>query len=158
MDWIGLILSVVLGFAPMFVLAAMMYWLDRYEKEPKLLLGGSFVWGAIIAVIGALILQLMLGAGVMALTGSVAAEEITQAEHRGLGIRQGGLQRGRIIGARHHHPIRMRFQLGYAARAGGGQRELHTALRLHVLRQGQADVAAAHDRDPHRRPARFGRG
>jgi RsiW-degrading membrane proteinase PrsW (M82 family) len=60
----------------MFLLAAVLYWLDRYEKEPKLLLGGVFTWGAVVAVIGALIAQIILGESVLLLTGSAAAEEI----------------------------------------------------------------------------------
>ena len=30
------------GFVPMFIYAAFVNWLDRYEKEPKLLLGAAF--------------------------------------------------------------------------------------------------------------------
>lgn len=60
----------------MFFLAGFIYWLDRFEKEPKRLLGGVFSWGAIVAVIGALILQTALGQGVLKLTGSQALEEI----------------------------------------------------------------------------------
>lgn len=74
-DVIGFIAAAVLGFVPMFFLAAILYWLDRYEKEPKLLLGGVFVWGAVVAVIGALITQIVLGESVLALTGSSAVEE-----------------------------------------------------------------------------------
>jgi hypothetical protein len=33
------------GFVPMFLFAAFVNWLDRYEKEPKLLLGAAFVLG-----------------------------------------------------------------------------------------------------------------
>lgn len=75
----GFLLSILLGFLPMFLLAVFIYWLDRYEKEPKLLLGGVFSWGAIIAVIGALLLQIMLGQSVLALTGSTAVEEIVSS-------------------------------------------------------------------------------
>jgi RsiW-degrading membrane proteinase PrsW (M82 family) len=60
----------------MLFLAGIIYWLDRYEKEPRLLLGGVFGWGAIVAVIGALALQIFLGQGVLMLTGSEALEEI----------------------------------------------------------------------------------
>lgn len=60
----------------MFFLAGIIYWLDRYEKEPKILLGAVFGWGAIVAVVGALILQMMLGQGVLILTGSEALEEV----------------------------------------------------------------------------------
>ncbi len=72
----GFFLSAVFGFVPMFLLAAIIYWLDRYEKEPKALLGGVFSWGAIVAVIGALVLQILLGQGVLMLTGSEALEEM----------------------------------------------------------------------------------
>lgn len=72
---VGFLLSVVCGFLPMFFLAGLIYWLDRYEKEPKLLLGGVFGWGAIVAVMGALVLQIVLGQSVLLLTGSEAVEE-----------------------------------------------------------------------------------
>jgi RsiW-degrading membrane proteinase PrsW (M82 family) len=75
-DLVGFFLSVVCGFVPMFFLAGVMFWLDRYEKEPKYLLGGVFGWGAVVAVIGALVLQIVLGQGVLLLTGSEALEEI----------------------------------------------------------------------------------
>jgi protease PrsW len=75
----GLFLSVLCGFVPMFFLAGFIYWLDRYEKEPKRLLGAVFGWGAVVAVIGALILQIILGQGVLFLTGSQALEEIAGA-------------------------------------------------------------------------------
>lgn len=45
----GLILSLFLGVIPAFVYAMFVYWLDRYEKEPILLLGGVFIWGAVVA-------------------------------------------------------------------------------------------------------------
>ncbi len=73
---IGFILSVVLGFVPMLFLAGIIYWLDRYEKEPKVLLGGVFSWGAIVAVIGALVLQIILGQSILFLTGSKMLEEV----------------------------------------------------------------------------------
>ncbi len=72
----GFLLSVLCGFLPMLFLAALIYWLDRYEKEPKLLLGGVFSWGAIVAVLGALVLQVALGESVIAMTGSEAIEEV----------------------------------------------------------------------------------
>src|ERR1043165_6767585 len=63
------------GFVPMFVYAAFVNWLDRYEKEPKLLLGAAFVWGAVIAAGGAFILNTAFGIGIYALTGSEGAAE-----------------------------------------------------------------------------------
>ncbi|HSO27846.1 MAG TPA: PrsW family intramembrane metalloprotease [Anaerolineales bacterium] len=73
----GLFLSLFFGFVPMFVYAAFIYWLDRYEKEPKLLLGGVFLWGAFVASAGAFLINTTLGVGVYALTGSDAATELT---------------------------------------------------------------------------------
>src|ERR1044072_1968155 len=62
--------SLFFGFVPMFMFAAFVNWLDRYEKEPKLLLGGAFLWGAVIAAGGAFILNTAFGIGIYALTGS----------------------------------------------------------------------------------------
>ncbi|MEW6287881.1 MAG: PrsW family intramembrane metalloprotease [Chloroflexota bacterium] len=63
------------GFVPMFVFAAFVYWLDRYEKEPKLLLGAAFMWGVVIAGGGAYILNTAFGIGIYILTGSEGAAD-----------------------------------------------------------------------------------
>ena len=63
------------GFVPMFMFAAFVNWLDRYEKEPKLLLGAAFVWGMVIAAGGAFILNTAFGIGIYALTGSEGVAE-----------------------------------------------------------------------------------
>jgi RsiW-degrading membrane proteinase PrsW (M82 family) len=67
--------SFFFGFAPMFLFAAFVNWLDRFEKEPKLLLGAAFMWGVIIAGGGAYILNTAFGIGIYALTGSVGVAE-----------------------------------------------------------------------------------
>src|SRR5512145_1933534 len=64
------------GFVPMFMFAAFVNWLDRYEKEPKLLLGAAFVWGVVIAGGGAYILNTAFGVGIYVMTGSEAAAEV----------------------------------------------------------------------------------
>jgi len=69
------LVSLFFGFVPMFMFAAFVNWLDRYEKEPKLLLGAAFVWGAVIAAGGAFILNTAFGIGIYALTGSEGAAE-----------------------------------------------------------------------------------
>ena len=66
----GLIVSLFFGFVPMFLFAAFVYWLDRYEKEPKLLLGAAFFWGVIIAAGGAFIVNTVFGIGIFYATGS----------------------------------------------------------------------------------------
>ena len=63
------------GFVPMFLLAAFVNWLDRYEKEPKLLLGAAFLWGVIVAGGGAYVLNTIFGIGIYVLTGSEGAAE-----------------------------------------------------------------------------------
>jgi RsiW-degrading membrane proteinase PrsW (M82 family) len=63
------------GFVPMFLFAVFINWLDRYEKEPKLLLGAAFVWGVVIAGGGAYIINTVLGIGIYVMTGSEGAAE-----------------------------------------------------------------------------------
>jgi RsiW-degrading membrane proteinase PrsW (M82 family) len=67
--------SLFFGFVPMFMFAVLVNWLDRYEKEPKLLLGAAFLWGVVIAGGGAFILNTAFGIGIYALTGSEGAAE-----------------------------------------------------------------------------------
>ncbi len=71
------LLSIFFGFVPMFFFAAFVYWLDRYEKEPKILLGGVFIWGAIIAAGAAFIINTVLGMGVYLFTNSEAVTDLT---------------------------------------------------------------------------------
>jgi RsiW-degrading membrane proteinase PrsW (M82 family) len=59
----------------MFLFAMFVNWLDRYEKEPKLLLGAAFIWGVVIAGGGAYILNTAFGLCIYALTGSEGAAE-----------------------------------------------------------------------------------
>ena len=70
------LLAVFLSFVPALGCAAFVYWLDRYEKEPKLLLGLVFGWGAVVAVIGAIVAQLALGGAVTAISGSEKAADV----------------------------------------------------------------------------------
>jgi RsiW-degrading membrane proteinase PrsW (M82 family) len=69
---LGVILSVLFSFLPMLVFAYVVYWTDRYEKEPALLLGGVFLWGAIVAAGAAFIVNSFLGLGIYFFTGSQA--------------------------------------------------------------------------------------
>jgi RsiW-degrading membrane proteinase PrsW (M82 family) len=71
-----LVLSVLLSFVPALFCAAFVYWIDRYEKEPRLLVGAVFFWGAVVAVLGALVSQLLLGGVVYLATGSEAAADL----------------------------------------------------------------------------------
>ena len=50
----------VLGIAPMVSYALILWWLDRYEKEPLGLLAAAFLWGAIPAVVFSLTTESVL--------------------------------------------------------------------------------------------------
>lgn len=73
----GLLLSIFFGFVPMFLFAAFIYWLDPYEKEPRKLLIGVFFWGALVAAGGAFIINTAMGVGILFITGSEGATELT---------------------------------------------------------------------------------
>ncbi len=72
----ALLVSLFLGFVPMFLFAAIVYWFDRYEKEPKILLGAVFFWGVIIAAGGAFIINTVFGIGIFLATNSEVAAEL----------------------------------------------------------------------------------
>ncbi|MBM3126722.1 MAG: PrsW family intramembrane metalloprotease [Chloroflexi bacterium] len=71
--------SLFFGFVPMFFFAAFVFWLDRYEKEPRILLGAAFFWGVVIAAGGAFILNTLFGIGIFLATNSEAAAEFGTA-------------------------------------------------------------------------------
>jgi RsiW-degrading membrane proteinase PrsW (M82 family) len=75
----ALLVSIFMGFVPMFLYGLFVYWLDRYEKEPKALLGGAFIWGVVIAGGGAFIINTVLGIGIYVLTDSEVAAEFATA-------------------------------------------------------------------------------
>ncbi len=75
----GFLLSLVLGFVPMFFFAWLVYLLDRYEKEPSRLLGGVFLWGAIVAAGSAFVINSLLGLEIYLFTGSENASNLTTA-------------------------------------------------------------------------------
>ncbi|MBN1813813.1 MAG: PrsW family intramembrane metalloprotease, partial [Anaerolineae bacterium] len=59
-----------LSFVPMLLYAAVLWWLDRYEKEPIGLLSVAFLWGAVPSIILALIMQIVLDVPLMAIQDS----------------------------------------------------------------------------------------
>lgn len=54
------IVSVVAGIVPMLIYPFILYWFDRYEKEPLGMLLAVFVWGFVPSAIFALITQVIL--------------------------------------------------------------------------------------------------
>ena len=71
----GLIASGFIGFATALLFAYILYWLDRFEKEPLLLLGGVFIWGAVVAAGSAFIINTTLGLGIFVFTNSSFATD-----------------------------------------------------------------------------------
>jgi RsiW-degrading membrane proteinase PrsW (M82 family) len=72
-----LLLCTFLSFGPALLYAWWIYWLDRYEKEPKVLLGVVFLWGAVVAAGAAFVIKTVLGLGVYLFTESEAITNLT---------------------------------------------------------------------------------
>ena len=77
MHIMGIFLSFLFAVIPMLLFAYLVYWVDRYEKEPVFLLGVVFLWGAIIAAGGAFIINTFLGLGIYLFTGSHEFTELS---------------------------------------------------------------------------------
>lgn len=88
------LIAVLLSFVPAFIYASIVYWLDRFEKEPARLLGGAFFWGAVVATVGALFWTTVLQAGVSIfldetlteLTGTALLAPIVEESLKGLAV------------------------------------------------------------------------
>jgi RsiW-degrading membrane proteinase PrsW (M82 family) len=57
---IGAFLVLAVGVLPMMAYALILWWFDRYEKEPLGLLIAAFLWGAVPAILFSLIVELVL--------------------------------------------------------------------------------------------------
>jgi RsiW-degrading membrane proteinase PrsW (M82 family) len=62
--------SLFFGFIPMLVFALLVIWLDRYEKEPGLVLLTVFAWGVVVAAGGAFMINSVFGLGFYLVSGS----------------------------------------------------------------------------------------
>lgn len=69
--------SIALGFAPMLFFAWIVYWVDRYEKEPRLLLGLVFTWGAVLAAGAAFFVNTTAEVGIYLFTHSETLTDLT---------------------------------------------------------------------------------
>ena len=76
MDIVALIAALVLSFGFGLLFAALLYWLDRYEKEPALLLGGVFLWGATVSAGMSFVINTVLGLGAYVISGSDVFTEL----------------------------------------------------------------------------------
>lgn len=69
-------LTVVAAIVPAVLYSVLMWWLDRYEKEPWGLLAATFVWGAIPAVVLSLGGEFLLGVPFSGLLGEASGQII----------------------------------------------------------------------------------
>ncbi len=89
-----LLLALLLSFVPALACAFFVYWLDRYEKEPLRLVGLVFGWGAVVAVFGAAMIQVVLGDALGGFTSEYSASivgalflaPITEESLKGLAV------------------------------------------------------------------------
>lgn len=79
MELAAFFLAVVLSFVPMWLYAYIVYWLDRFEREPKKLLVVVFFWGAFVATIGAAIIELILGESLLAITQNQSLTDVASS-------------------------------------------------------------------------------
>lgn len=73
----GFSLALLFGFVPAIFNAALIHWVDRYEKEPFRFVVGVFVWGAVVAAAGAFVINSVFEIGIIFLTASEAAADLT---------------------------------------------------------------------------------
>lgn len=74
----GIVLvSVVAAVLPTLFYAGLIYWVDRYEKEPVWLLSAAFVWGAVPSIIFAFLINTVASLGPYMLLDSSSAELIS---------------------------------------------------------------------------------
>src|SRR5438874_1488380 len=74
-----IIIATILALGPTLLYALLVWWLDRHEKEPIPLLVVAFVWGAIPAVIIALVLEIAAGNTLNQIVATDQAREVTIA-------------------------------------------------------------------------------
>jgi len=56
----GAVLVTVVGIVPMVVYALILWWFDRYEREPLPLLTAAFLWGALPSIIFSILVEVVL--------------------------------------------------------------------------------------------------
>lgn len=71
-----LIISIIAATIPVLVYIGIIYWVDRYEKEPGWLLAATFLWGAIPSIIIAYVVNSMLGMPFYYLTSEATADAL----------------------------------------------------------------------------------
>jgi RsiW-degrading membrane proteinase PrsW (M82 family) len=73
---LGILLAIVASLAPALIYGVILWWFDRYEKEPTALLVAAFLWGAVPAIILSLIFQILLDIPISEFTDPASASLI----------------------------------------------------------------------------------
>lgn len=66
----------LLSFVPMLIYATVLWWLDRFEKEPLYLLALAFLWGAVPSVLLSVVFEVIFDVPITMLSGSTLAYEL----------------------------------------------------------------------------------
>jgi RsiW-degrading membrane proteinase PrsW (M82 family) len=74
---LGTVLSILVTLIPSLITIIILWWLDRYEKEPLWLLAVIFLWGAVPTIVMSLIFQVVLDLPLSALLGPSILYETT---------------------------------------------------------------------------------
>src|SRR3982074_3170737 len=72
-------IAALLALVPTVFYALFIWWLDRHEKEPLPLLLVAFLWGAVPAIIIAIVLEVVIGIPLDRFITSEAGRQITSA-------------------------------------------------------------------------------
>ena len=73
----GLAVSIILGIVPMLFYSWLLYYLDRYEKEPLPILAAVFSWGAFVAAGAAYLVNTLSSMGLYLITASEFTTQLT---------------------------------------------------------------------------------
>jgi RsiW-degrading membrane proteinase PrsW (M82 family) len=73
------LLSLAAAVVPTLIFVGLIYWVDRYEKEPVWLLAAAFLWGAVPSIIAAFILNAILSIPSYSLLGPEIGDVATAA-------------------------------------------------------------------------------
>lgn len=72
----AILAAIPMAFIPAFFFSWFLYWLDRYEKEPRWLLLMTFFWGGFVAIIGTLIIATIFEIGFSLVLNDAVLEDI----------------------------------------------------------------------------------
>ena len=93
----GLALGGVLALIPLGIVLLGVRWIDRWEPEPAPALAFGFLWGAAVAVFGALVIGLIVQVGTAMSGGSAAATEFVSAVIQAPLVEEGGKGLGVLL-------------------------------------------------------------